>query len=52
MPILPWHLYASMVETLEILEDQDIMEAFRRGVAEAEDGRGIPWENVKRELKL
>lgn len=52
LAIMPWKLYESLIETLEILEDEDLMAALRRGVAEAEAGKSIPWEDVKRELKL
>jgi len=50
--ILPWNLYGSLVETLEIQEDEDQMAALRRGVAETEAGKSISWEDVKRELNL
>ncbi|MEW6545103.1 MAG: type II toxin-antitoxin system Phd/YefM family antitoxin [Nitrospirota bacterium] len=52
LAILPWALYESLVETLDILEDEDLMAALRQGVAEAEAGKSIPWEDAKRELKL
>ncbi|MGH7256257.1 MAG: type II toxin-antitoxin system Phd/YefM family antitoxin [Nitrospirales bacterium] len=52
LAILPWKLYESLMETLDILEDEELMEALRRGVAEAEAGKSVPWEDVKRELKL
>lgn len=52
LAIMSWKLYESLIETLEILEDEDLMAALRRGVAEAEAGKSIPWEQVKRELKL
>ena len=52
LTILPWNLYESLVETLDILEDEDLMAALRRGVAETEAGKGISWEDVKRELNL
>ena len=52
LAIMPWNLYESLVETLEILEDEDLMTALRRGIAEAEAGKSIPWEQAKRELKL
>ena len=52
LAIMPWNLYESLVETLAILEDEDLMTALRRGVAEAEAGKSIPWEDVKRESKL
>jgi len=52
LAILPWNLYESLVETLDILEDEELMAALRRGVAEAEAGKSMPWEDVKRELNL
>lgn len=52
LTILPWNLYESLVETLDILEGEELMAALRRGVAEAEASKSIPWEDVKRALKL
>lgn len=52
LAILPWNLYESIVETLEVLEDEGLMAALRRGVTEAEAERSLPWEDVKGELKL
>ncbi len=52
LAILPWNLYESLIETLDILEDEELMVALRRGVAEAEAGKSIPWKEVKRELNL
>lgn len=52
LAILPWNLYESLIETLDILEDEELMAALRRGVAEAEAGKSMPWEDVRRELNL
>ncbi len=52
MAILPWDLYESIMETLEVMEDAELMAAFRRGVQELAEGKGRPWEDVKRELDL
>lgn len=52
LAIMPWTLYESLVETLEILEDEELMASLRRGLAEAEAGQCISWDDVKRELKL
>jgi PHD/YefM family antitoxin component YafN of YafNO toxin-antitoxin module len=45
-------LYESLVETLEILADEELMEALRQGIQEAESGQGIPWEEAKQQLDL
>ena len=52
LAILPWELYESIVETLEILGDDALMEALRQGVQELEEGHGVPWEDAKRALDL
>ena len=52
MAILPWELYESIMETLEIMSDAELMAAFRQGVKELAEGKGRPWEDVKKELGL
>ncbi len=52
LAIMPWELYESLVETLEIMGDEDLMAALRKGIKEAEAGRMIPWEEVKKDLDL
>ena len=48
MAILPWELYESLVETLEVMSDAELMAAFRQGVKELAEGKGRPWEEVKK----
>jgi prevent-host-death family protein len=52
MVLVPAETYESMVETLEILADEETMASLRRGLADAEAGRTIPWEEAKRRLGL
>ena len=52
LAILPWELYESIVETMEILGDEELMADLRQGIREAEAGKGIPWEQVKKRLRL
>ena len=52
LAILPWELYESIVETLEILGDDALMDALRKGVQELQEGRGVAWEDAKRALDL
>lgn len=59
MTILPTNTYKemremidSLLETLEVMRDQELMAAFRQGVRELAEGKGRPWEDVKRELGL
>ena len=52
LAILPWEEYEAIVETLEILSDEDLMRSLRQGIREARHGKGIPWERAKRKLGL
>jgi hypothetical protein len=49
---MPWELYEAIVETLEIMGDEELMDALRQSIKEAEEGKAIPWEQAKRELSL
>src|SRR5213080_2112760 len=49
LAILPWELYESIMETLEILGDQELMAAFRQGVKDMEEGRIKPLDDVLKE---
>jgi prevent-host-death family protein len=52
LAILPWEEYEAIVETLEILSDEDLMSSLRQGIKEAKQGKTIPWEQAKRKLGL
>ncbi len=52
LALLPWELYEGLVETLEVLGDEDLMKALRRSIKEARAGQVVPWEKVKRDLDL
>jgi prevent-host-death family protein len=50
LAILPWELYESIMETLEIMSDAELMAAFRQGVKDIEEGRVKPLDDVLKEL--
>lgn len=50
MAILPWELYESIMETLEMMGDTELMAAFRQGVKDIEEGRIKPLDDVLKEL--
>ncbi len=39
-----------MIETLEVMSDAELTAAFRQGTQELNEGKGRPWEDVKRGL--
>lgn len=62
MAILPYNEYKeykklretidSLLETLEIMQDEELMATFREGVKALEKGETVAWEDVKKELGL
>lgn len=44
--------YESWKETNDIMSDPNLLKAIRQGEKEIRDGKGIPWEEVKKELAL
>ena len=52
LAILPWEEYEALVETLDIMADEDLTAALRQGVKEMKQGKLIPWERAKRKLGL
>jgi preprotein translocase subunit SecA len=42
----------SLHETLEIMQDEELMAAFRESVEAMERGETVAWEDVQRELGL
>ncbi len=50
LAILPWDLYESIMETLEILGDDEQMATLRQGIQEVAESKGKPWKTVKKEL--
>ena len=50
LAVLPWDLYDSLVETLEILSDEDLMAAVRQSIKEIKGEELIPWDEVRSTL--
>jgi hypothetical protein len=52
MALMPWELYATIEETLEVLADPELMDALRQSIREMAEGKLIPWEEAKVEMGL
>lgn len=52
LAIMPWDLYESIIETLQIMGDAELMDDLRQGIRDIEAGRTFTMEEVERELKL
>ena len=52
LAVMRWDLYESIVETLEIMGDNELMADLRQGIKEIDAGRSISWKEARRELGL
>lgn len=52
LALMPWDLYESLIETLDIMGDNYLMKILRKSIKESQEGKTIPWERVKAKLKL
>ena len=50
LAVLPWEIYESMVETMEILGDPEMMAHFRKGVEDAKAGRVYTMKQLEDRL--
>jgi len=52
LAILAWDVYEALIETLDILGDQEQMTLLRQSVQDVSEGRTVPWERVKLDLEV
>ena len=52
LAVLPWEMYETLLETLEVLGNPELMEALRCSLEEIKSGQTIAWEDAKRTLDL
>ena len=50
LAIMAWDDYEAILETLEILSDDEATEQLRHSIQEVKDGKAIPWEEAKSRL--
>jgi antitoxin YefM len=50
LAIMTWEDYQSILETLEILSDDESVHQLRRSIKEVKEGKQIPWQKVKVKL--
>jgi len=52
LAVMHWQFYESIIETLEIMGDEELMSSLRQAIREVAEGKTIPWDRVKNELDL
>jgi antitoxin YefM len=52
LAIMTWEDYQSILETLEILSDDESVQQLRRSIKEVKEGKQIPWRQAKSRLVI
>ena len=52
LAVVSWELYDSLLETLEILSDPELMKQLRCSIQEMQEGNTRSWQSIKRDLNL
>jgi antitoxin YefM len=52
LAVMPWELYDSITETLEILSDEKLMKTLRKSLQEARKGRTYSMADVRKRLTI
>ena len=50
LAILPWEVYDSLMETVRIMADPQLIADLREGIAAIQAGDTVDWDDFKREL--
>ncbi len=50
LAIMTWQDYQTILETLEIISDDEAVEQLHRAVKEVKEGKLIPWQDAKARL--
>ena len=50
LAIMAWEDYEAILETLEVLSDEDAVKQLRRSIQDVEQGKILSWEKAKARL--
>ena len=50
LAIMTWDDYEAILETLEVLSDDEAIEELRQSIQEVKEGKAISWEEAKSRL--
>jgi PHD/YefM family antitoxin component YafN of YafNO toxin-antitoxin module len=52
MALMPWELYESLIETMDVMADERLMRALRDSLADIKAGRVLTLDEVAERLEL
>lgn len=47
---MTWEDYEAILETLEVLSDDQAVDQLRRSIREVKEGKTVPWEEARARL--
>ena len=50
LAIMTWEDYEAILETMEVLSDDEAMDQLRHSIREVKEGKTVPWEEVRARL--
>lgn len=51
LAIMTWEDYEAIMETLEVLSDEEAMDQLRQSIREVKEGKTVPWEEARARLE-
>lgn len=52
LAVMPWELFQSIVETMEIMGDAEMMAALRQGIRDLQEGNLVSLDEVEAQLGI
>ena len=52
LAVMPWELYETITETLEVMADEELTPVLKESIAQYGRGEAIPWVKAKEDLDL
>ncbi|MBD2580267.1 type II toxin-antitoxin system Phd/YefM family antitoxin [Oscillatoria sp. FACHB-1406] len=52
MAVISYRHLTELLETLDILSDSEFVTKLRHSITQASEGKTVPWEDAKAQLKL
>lgn len=52
LAVMPWEFYETLMETLEVLKDKDLLNQLKTSIDQLNEGKTISWKKAKEELSI
>jgi len=51
LAVMPWEFYETLMETIEVISDQELLSQLKVSIKQLSKGETISWKKAKEELK-